>query len=133
MLSQCVYRGPCSRSPSFSISTTRFTEDPDDNMAMVIIVAMLINRAVIVRGGHEKVMKNPEKPQKSPELERERRAESLLAEIFEQAGWRVEQPQRQRSPLDMIVRGPEGVVYAVEVKAAVEGRGDRLVPLFSQA
>src|SRR5260370_35143020 len=32
----------------------------------------------------------------------------------------------------MIVRRP-GVVYGVEVKAAVEGRGDRLVPLFAQA
>src|SRR5687768_8518466 len=33
----------------------------------------------------------------------------------------------------MIVRGSKGVVYAVEVKAAVEGRADRLLPLFSQA
>jgi len=32
----------------------------------------------------------------------------------------------------MIVRRP-GVAYAVEVKAGVEGRGDRLVPLFAQA
>jgi hypothetical protein len=79
------------------------------------------------------MMKNPEKARNSAALERERRAESLLAEIFEQAGWRVERrPPRQGSQLDMIVRRP-GVVYAVEVKAAVEGRGDRLVPLFSQA
>ena len=78
-------------------------------------------------------MKNSEKPQKSAALERGGKAESLLAEIFEQAGWRVErEPHRQRSQLDMIVRRP-GVVYAVEVKAAVEGRGDRLVPLFAQA
>jgi hypothetical protein len=33
----------------------------------------------------------------------------------------------------MIVHSPDGVVYAVEVKAAVEGRADRLLPLFSQA
>jgi hypothetical protein len=77
-------------------------------------------------------MKNPEKPQKSAAIERERRAESLLADIFEQAGWRVEREPHQKSQFDMIVRRP-GVVYAVEVKAAVEGRGDRLVPLFSQA
>lgn len=79
-------------------------------------------------------MKNSEKPKESPAIERGRRAESLLADIFEQAGWRVErQPKRQKSELDMIVRRPDGVVYAVEVKAAVEGRADRLLPLFSQA
>src|SRR6266849_3593247 len=33
----------------------------------------------------------------------------------------------------MIVRCPDGVIYAVEVKAAVEGRADRLLPIFSQA
>src|SRR5689334_7767715 len=33
----------------------------------------------------------------------------------------------------MIVRDSKGAVYAVEVKAAVEGRADRLLPLFSQA
>jgi hypothetical protein len=79
-------------------------------------------------------MKNREKSMKSPAMERGQRAEGLLADIFKQAGWRVErQPKRQRSELDMIVRRPDGVVYAVEVKAAVEGRADRLVPLFSQA
>ena len=77
-------------------------------------------------------MKNPAKPEKSEAIERGRRAESLLAEIFEHAGWRVERKPDRRSRLDMIVRRP-GVVYAVELKAAVEGRADRLVPLFSQA
>jgi hypothetical protein len=79
-------------------------------------------------------MKNVEKPKKSPAIERGDRAESLVANIFEQAGWRVERKaKRQRSELDMIVRYPDGVAYAVEVKAAVEGRADRLLPLFSQA
>lgn len=79
-------------------------------------------------------MKNAEKSQKSPAAERGQRAEGLLADIFDQAGWLVErQPKHQRSELDMIVRNSKGVVYAVEVKAAVEGRADRLVPLFSQA
>lgn len=78
-------------------------------------------------------MKNIEEL-KSPAVERGQRAEGLLAKIFEQAGWRVErQPKRPRSELDMIVRHDDGVVYAVEVKAAVEGRADRLLPLFSQA
>ena len=78
-------------------------------------------------------MSKSAEPQKSAELERERQAESLLAEIFQQAGWRVQREhQRQRARVDMIIRRP-GVVYAVEVKAGVEGRGDRLVPLFAQA
>jgi hypothetical protein len=102
-------------------------------MAVVIIVAMVISTAVIVRPV-EKVMKNAQKPQKSPAAERGQRAEGLLADIFEQAGWRVERhPKHQRSELDMIVRDSKGVVYAVEVKAAVEGRFDRLLPLFSLA
>jgi hypothetical protein len=102
-------------------------------MAVVITLAVIINR------GHDisemlKNMKNIEKPEKSPAIERGQRAKGLLANIFEQAGWRVDrQPKRHRSELDMIVRRPDGVVYAVEVKAAVEGRADRLLPLFSQA
>ena len=79
-------------------------------------------------------MKNSGKSLKSPAAERGQQAEGLLADIFEQAGWRVErQPKHQKSELDMIVRDSNGVTYAVEVKAAVEGRADRLLPLFSQA
>jgi hypothetical protein len=79
-------------------------------------------------------MKGIEKPVKSLAVERGQRAERLLAEIFEHAGWRVErEPHRPKSQFDMIVRRPDGVLYAVEVKAGVEGRGDRLVPLFAQA
>src|SRR5829696_3170 len=101
-------------------------------MAVVIIVAKIINRAVLI--SRIRAMKNQEKPVKSPAIERGERAEVLLADIFEEAGWSVErQPKRQRSEFDMVVRHPDGVVYAVEVKAAVEGRADRLLPLFSQA
>jgi len=79
-------------------------------------------------------MKNSGKSLKSPAAERGQQAEGLLAGIFEQAGWRVErQPKHQKPELDMIVRDSNGVIYAVEVKAAVEGRADRLIPLFSQA
>lgn len=73
------------------------------------------------------------KIEESKTTKRGQRAESLLAEIFRKAGWRVERSGRQKSGLDMFVRRSDGVVYAVEVKAAVEGRADRLVPLFSQA
>ena len=102
------------------------------NMAVVIILAVIIHRAVIMR---MEEMKNAEKGMKSPAVDRGRRAEGLLADIFEQAGWQVErEPKVDGSELDMIVRHPDGVIaYAVEVKAAIEGRADRLLPLFSQA
>src|ERR1700742_4593607 len=65
---------------------------------------------------------------------REKRAEELLEELFSQAGWRVRRNVRRNgsSGLDMMVsRGK--VSYAVEGKASAEGRGDRLIPLWSQA
>ena len=77
-------------------------------------------------------MKSSKKSKKSVPNQRRQRAESLLAEIFEQAGWRVEREPDREPRFDMKVHRP-GVAYVVEVKAAVEGRGDRLVPLFSQA
>ena len=95
-------------------------------MATVINVALLINEALINMG-------KKEQSKSAAALEREQLAESLLADIFKQAGWRVDRARRQQSDLDMFVRKPGGVVYAVELKAAVEGRADRLVPFFSQA
>jgi hypothetical protein len=77
-------------------------------------------------------VKNTEKSVKSRAVERSQRAEGLLADIFEQAGWRVEREHDREPRFDMKVHRP-GVAYAVEVKAAVEGRADRLLPLFSQA
>jgi hypothetical protein len=65
---------------------------------------------------------------------REKQAEDLLEELFSQAGWRVRRNVRRHghSRLDMVVsRGK--VSYAIEVKASAEGRGDRLIPLWSQA
>lgn len=101
-------------------------------------MAALINVAVVVPVAMDSLgdgtMKSLEKPGKSQAAERSRRAEDLLADIFEQAGWDVDRQSRsQRFELDMIVRSSNGVAYAVEVKAAVEGRADRLLPLFSQA
>ncbi len=64
---------------------------------------------------------------------RGQRAESIVANAFRHAGWAVEnEPPHQHRRPDLIVHR-DGVVYAVEVKAASEGRGDRLVPLFAQA
>src|SRR5688500_20282711 len=97
-------------------------------MAVVIIVAVSINMAVIRQVGAKK-MKNPEKPEKPAAIERAQRAESLLAEMFERAGWRVERKPNPRSRLDMIVRRP-GVVYAVEVKVVVRVAAIVVFPSF---
>ena len=64
---------------------------------------------------------------------RQARAEDVLAELFENARWRVfRQPAgRQGRRPDLLVRR-RGASYVVEVKAGVEGRSDRLIPLWSQ-
>jgi hypothetical protein len=84
-------------------------------MAMVITVAMVTNKKRSVELGQK--------------------AKRVLADIFAKAHWHVRQEARGRAgaPIpDMIVRRRD-VVYVVEVKAAAEGRRDRLVPLWSQA
>ena len=60
-------------------------------------------------------------------------AEAVLADAFAQAGWRVGRARGRGSGVraDMIVRR-RGACYAVHVKMAAEGRGDRLVALWSQ-
>jgi hypothetical protein len=61
-------------------------------------------------------------------------AESLLARIFQKSGWKVEH-RAGTGPddaIDLLVR-QKGVAYAIELKAAPEGRSDRLVPLLAQA
>jgi len=71
-------------------------------------------------------------PGKSDASQRGRSAESLLAAIFEKAGWQVRLHPGDGPGRHLLVRR-KGVEYAVEIKAAAEGRGDRLVPLFAQA
>ncbi len=70
----------------------------------------------------------------SDELHRESKAEQLLAQVFQKAGWRVlRQPsRRQGSHPDLVVRR-QAASYAVELKVGAEGRSDRLIPLWSQA
>lgn len=79
-------------------------------------------------------MGNPEFLERSDALHRGQQAEAVVATLFEDAGWRVvRQPVGQEAPRpDLLVRR-RGVSYAVEVKAGVEGRSDRLIPLWSQA
>ena len=78
-------------------------------------------------------MENPGFQPKSDAVQRERSAESLLAEMFKEAGWDVRRPPHGDGVRpDFLIRR-RGIAYAVEVKAGPEGRGDRLVPLFAQA
>lgn len=64
---------------------------------------------------------------------REERAKAMLVEILVDAGWRVHYPDQGGSPPrpDLIV-DHQGEQYVVELKAAAEGRGDRLIPLWAQ-
>lgn len=96
-------------------------------MAMIINVAMVITAATV-----DRPMENHELPGKSDALQRGRFAESLLAAMFEKAGWHVRFRPSDHSGRDLVVRR-KGIEYAVEIKAAPEGRADRLVPLFAQA
>ncbi len=72
-----------------------------------------------------------ETPAKSDRSERGKLAESRLAALFERAGWDVRRQPNDAGP-DLVAR-QKGIEYAIEVKSAPEGRGDRLVPLFAQA
>jgi hypothetical protein len=57
----------------------------------------------------------------------------ILANLFRKRGWRVfRQPASRGIRADLVVQAGKNK-YVVEVKAASEGRRDRLVPLLSQA
>ena len=61
-------------------------------------------------------------------------AEGVVSDIFSGSGWRVVREPRlggMHRPDLAASRG--AIAYAVEIKAAPEGRADRLVPLWSQA
>ena len=77
-------------------------------------------------------MENHDLPAKADALQRGRSAESLLAAMFEKAGWHLRPGPSDKSGPDLVVRR-KGLAYAVKIKAAAEGRSDRLVPLFAQA
>jgi hypothetical protein len=65
-------------------------------------------------------------------VQRHEAAEALLATIFKRAGWQVRRHPSNDADRDLVVRR-KGFEYVAEVKAATEGRADRLVPLFAQA
>src|SRR6476646_4588968 len=59
--------------------------------------------------------------------------ESIVAEAFRKAGWRVRRrPAAGDMRADLVVDDGR-MKYVVEVKSASEGRRDRLIPLLSQA
>lgn len=79
-------------------------------------------------------MQDPEFHFRSDALGRAKQAEAILADLFEEAGWKVRGHAGDVGPSgpDLIIHR-KGASYAVEVKAAAEGRSDRLIPLWSQA
>jgi hypothetical protein len=78
-------------------------------------------------------MASPLSKPNSPGARSERDYLDLLAGLFRQYGWRVKkEPKLADIEVDLVVaRGDYR--YIVELKAASEGRSDRLVPLLSQA
>jgi hypothetical protein len=77
-------------------------------------------------------MKNPDFSSKSSQAQRRQVAADRLKLIFENAGWKVKGIDRHRREGDLHARRRQ-VEYSVELKAASEGRADRLIPLFAQA
>ncbi len=77
-------------------------------------------------------MENQGLPGKSDASQRGKSAEARLAALFEKAGWHVRHQPTGDVSRDLVVRR-KGMAYAVGIKSAPEGRGDRLVPLFAQA
>jgi len=86
-------------------------------------MAMLYNTAMV--HGMPSEIHERAAPRESP-------FESLLADIFRRAGWRV----REHSPADRaadLVADSGEKTYIIELKRSAEGRPDRLIPLLSQA
>jgi DNA-binding transcriptional regulator YhcF (GntR family) len=73
----------------------------------------------------------------APELEpgrtRAAKVEKLLQEAFSGAGWKVQHPPRSGDPGVDLLAKKGNHAYAIEIKAAPEGRSDRLIPLWAQA
>lgn len=72
--------------------------------------------------------------QRASAVERAQRAASILVALLRRNGWKVvQEPSVPEGPRpDLLISRP-GASYIVEIKAAAEGRSDRLVPLWAQA
>lgn len=64
---------------------------------------------------------------------RAKRAQSLVHQLFVDAGWNVDSDRWLGGFQPDLVAKRGRDAYAVEIKAAAEGRSDRLVPLLAQA
>lgn len=96
-------------------------------------MAVGISMAMVLPLRQADAMEDQQVPGKSDVLQRGKLALSLLASLFERAGWNVKRhPDRGPFQPDLIARR-RGFAYAVDVKAGPEGRRDRLVPLVAQA
>src|SRR6266478_7160827 len=92
-------------------------------------MAMLYNTAMLVTAATVQSMPSKIHERAGP---REREFESLLADLFRRAGWRVREQSPADRPADLIVDSGDKK-FIVELKQSAEGRRDRLVPLLSQA
>ncbi len=59
--------------------------------------------------------------------------ESILADVFRKAGWRVQRELRVGDMLADLIIDAGRKKYVIELKVSSEGRRDRLIPLLSQA
>jgi hypothetical protein len=72
--------------------------------------------------------------ERSDAVQRRRQSGAEVARLFKKAGWRViRRPANRDAHRPDLLVSRRGVSYAVEIKAGAEGRGDRLIPLWSQA
>jgi hypothetical protein len=99
---------------------------PVTNMATVINMAMLYCLQ------HEPGMNHPDFSGKSSQAQRWQVAADHLKLIFGEADWKVNGID-QHQPAGKFRARRRKVEYSVELKAASEGRADRLIPLFAQA
>jgi len=58
---------------------------------------------------------------------------ALVARVFSTAGWRVTEPAKKTAFQPELIAKKGKIGYAIEIKAAPEGRTDRLLGLWSQA
>jgi hypothetical protein len=96
-------------------------------------VAVLINTARVYSIEALAPMVEQKLFRKSTPAERWAQAAHELERILVAARWKVKSLKRDRAFEEDLLLRRSKVAYAVELKAASEGRSDRLIPLFSQA
>jgi hypothetical protein len=92
-------------------------------------MAKLINKAVIIIMAVIKAME----PRLPPRIRAEFHAEDLVAQLFRERGWKVQKALSSGpyEPDFLLKKGRHQ--FIVEVKAAAEGRVDRVIPMLAHA